>query len=338
MRGNRRQVRLLTRHFLRRFLDNDLIAPDTDLHTPLAAVIAALLIVSATVASVGVLAMSQVPAAAQEPDATPEDRPKIALWMRYEFRRDRFRYRFENPSSFDTTFTVPHYFTQSYRADNQWVFAGARYPVFDSVAETEFGLTPERVTVGDDYDTFFQPDGNIVVYGTTADVSLRSYRFSQRLESRTVRGWTARLGYTYQRDRSVFHPSFSTTMQSSPPSCSSFWNPARETTISEVHEIQVGAARRFALSRAWTIRALADLAPVRLAKLTTILPDKYPGEDLVFLSKGVSLTPRFSALWLRGRWAADLSLTYSATWNYGKADQFQRNAIGAGVRIGFTPR
>ena len=50
MAQGRGQVRLLTRHFLRRFLDNDLIAPDTDLHTSVAGVVAALLIVSATVA------------------------------------------------------------------------------------------------------------------------------------------------------------------------------------------------------------------------------------------------------------------------------------------------
>jgi hypothetical protein len=50
MAQGRGQVRLLTRHFLRRFLDNDLVAPDTDLHTSVAGVVAALLIVSATVA------------------------------------------------------------------------------------------------------------------------------------------------------------------------------------------------------------------------------------------------------------------------------------------------
>jgi len=296
---------------------------------------------------VGVLGLSQVPVAAQE--ATPptedrgkasvgdqrpaEDRAKIAFRVRYEFRRDRFRYRFENPSNFNTTFTVPHFFAQSYRADNHWLVAGARYRLFDSIAETEIGVTPQRVTVGDDYDTFFQPDGNIVVYGTTADVSLRSHRFSQRLESRPIRGWTARLGYTYQRDRSVFHPSFSTTTQSSPAASSSFWNPARETTISEVHEISIGAARRFAVSRAWTILGLADLAPVRLAKLTTILPDKYPGQDIVFLSKGLSLAPGVNAAWRRGRWAADLSLAYSTTWNYHRSDQFHRNALAVGVAV-----
>lgn len=50
MSADRGQFRLLTRHFLRRFIDNDLIAPGQDLHASLAAVLAAFLIVSATVA------------------------------------------------------------------------------------------------------------------------------------------------------------------------------------------------------------------------------------------------------------------------------------------------
>lgn len=276
-------------------------------------------------------------AGAQDATAGAEDRGKIAFWLRYEFRYDRFRYRFENPSSFNTPFTVPHFFAQSYHADNHWLIAGARYPLFDSMAETEFGLTPQRTSVGDDYDTYFQPDGNVVVYGTTADVSLRSYRFSQRLESRPVGKWVARIGYTYQRDRSVFHPSVSTTTQSVPPSFSSFWNADRESTISEVHEVQVGAARSFVLSRQWTVRGLADVAPVRLARLTTILPDKYPGQDIVFLSKGLSLSPSVVASWRRARWAVDLSIAYSTTWNYNTSDQFHRSTAATGIRVRFTP-
>jgi hypothetical protein len=260
-----------------------------------------------------------------------------AFWMRYELRRDRFRYRFENPSSFDTPFTVPHFFAQSYRADNQWLVAGARYRLFDSMAETEFGLTPQRVSVGDDYDTFFQPDGNVVVYGTTADVSLRSYRFSQRLESRPMKGWTARIGYSYQRDRSVFHASPSTTTESSSSSFSSFWNTARETTISAVHEVQAGIGRRFAVSRAWTISGHVDVAPVRLAWLTTILPDKYPGQDIVFVSQGISVSPAIAATWLRGRWAMQASVDHYATWNYHASDQFHRTTIGGSLRVQFTP-
>jgi hypothetical protein len=267
----------------------------------------------------------------------PDDSRRMSIFVRYEYRYDRSRYRFENPSSFNTPFTVPHFFEQHYRADNQWLIAGARYHLFDSIAETEFGLTPQRVSVGDDYDTFFQPEGNTVVYGTTADISLRSLRFSQRLESRPVRGWVARVGYIYQRDRSIFHPSLSTTTQTAPPSVSSFWNTDRESTISEVHEVAVGAARSFVLSPRWTVDAVADLAPIRLAKLTTILPDKYPGQDIVFLSKGFSFTPGLVAGWRRARLAVDVAIAYSTTWNYRSSDQFHRTTAAAGIRVRFMP-
>ncbi len=258
-----------------------------------------------------------------------------SFWLGYEWRRDRFRYRFENASSFNTAALVPHHFEQSYRSDNNWLVAGARYSIFADAAETEIGITTERRARGEDYDTFFQPDGNIVVYGTTADVSLRGLRFSQRFESRDARGWRARMGYSYERDRSVFFPSLSTTTQTHPASSTSFWNAARETTISEVHQFQVGVMRRIVLSKTWMVAGIADVAPLRLARLTTVLPDKYPGQDIVFVSTGMSLAPRLDLAWERGRTSLAVTVAYDTTWNYVASNQFHQSAVGGGIRISF---
>lgn len=259
---------------------------------------------------------------------------KTTWWVGYEAARDRFRYHFDNPSSFNTTYTVPHFFEQSYRADNTWLVAGGRYPLLGGFGETEVAASVERATTGDDYDTFFQPDGNVIVYGTTAEVSLRGFRFSQHLESQPRRGFSLRAGYSYQRARSIFHDSESTTTMSIPPSFSSFWNTGRETTISELHEVQVGTAWRAGGPQGWSIVARADAAPVRLARLTTILPDKYPGQDIVFMSKGLSVASRLTVGWQRHAFLVRLSAGHYGTWNYRSTDQFHRDLFAAAVHVG----
>src|SRR5262245_64089340 len=44
-----------------------------------------------------------------------------------EAQRDRFTYHFENPSSVDTPFLVPHFFEQTYNADNIWLVGRVNY-------------------------------------------------------------------------------------------------------------------------------------------------------------------------------------------------------------------
>ena len=73
--------------------------------------------------------LHSAPALAQQQDAR-------GVSAGVETTRDRFHYRFENPSSFGTVELVPHEFTQTYWADNQWVALRAR---FGPVSEEEMG-------------------------------------------------------------------------------------------------------------------------------------------------------------------------------------------------------
>ena len=66
----------------------------------------------------------------------------------YEVHRDHLRYTFANRSSIDTDFLVPHTFTQSYVANNQWFVLSSGYPLGSNRFETEFAITPERQTPG----------------------------------------------------------------------------------------------------------------------------------------------------------------------------------------------
>lgn len=78
------------------------------------------------------------------------DGPTFLLGV--EVRRDRYRYHFDNPSSADTTFLVPHFFEQAYVADNVWLVATGRYTA-GVRWETSLGSAPLRTVRADDYDS-----------------------------------------------------------------------------------------------------------------------------------------------------------------------------------------
>ena len=112
---------------------------------------------------------------AQSADERPADDRAVSVTVGYEISVERLRYRFENPSMFDTLFLVPHAFTQSYRASNQWVVAAVAYRLGGDRFATEAGFTPRRRTRGSDFDTFNNP-GDVIVYGTDGHVQMRSCR------------------------------------------------------------------------------------------------------------------------------------------------------------------
>jgi hypothetical protein len=249
-----------------------------------------------------------------------------------EARQDRFRYHFENPSSFDTVALVPHEFTQTYAGDNTWAVARARYRAFGHAWESEVALTPERTMRGDDFDRFFQPGGDRVVIGTTGDVRMRSLRLVQTVDLADVSGFVLRVGYRYWRDRSDFQPGIYRVTHTSPASATVQPSSGHETTISEVHEVRVGVSRRGRMGPRWRIEASTDVAPTARARLTTRLPDKYPGQDIVFDTLGLAVSSRVAFV-RSGRWPIELALDYSRTFSYLADGAFRRSALGVSVGI-----
>ena len=106
----------------------------------------------------------------------PSARAQTEAGVTYELQRDRYVYRFENPSSFDTPAVVPHFFEQTYVGDNHWLLGHIGYGGVRLRGRTRAGLTATVTTRGDDVDTFFQPGGDVVTSGTTGNVSLSSWR------------------------------------------------------------------------------------------------------------------------------------------------------------------
>jgi hypothetical protein len=248
-----------------------------------------------------------------------------------EARRDRFTYRFDNPSSIDTPFLVPHFFEQKYVADNVWLMASASY-VAGIRWETAAGVTPQRESTGDDYDTFFNPGGTVLVSGTTGGISIRSWQVSQRGEV-ARRGAAALLsGYRLRLDRSDFHLGHKTVTRNGVVIEASDVT-TRETTSSQLHELLFGLTAAFDLDNRWRFSVDAEVSPVALGRLLVQLPDKYPGQDLVFLatvgtaSSYATLTRRFD------NWALTFSLEGGATWSYRSTAALSRRVLGLRVAV-----
>jgi hypothetical protein len=261
--------------------------------------------------------------------------PAPGVSVSYEATRDRFHYRFENPSSFDTAELVPHEFQQTYWGDNHWLTVRATYRAGTRALTTEFAATPQRTTRGDDFDTFFQPSGDIAVSGTTGNVSMRSLRIRQTVALGRGFGIDWMAGYQYRRDRSVFHDATKIVTHTQPPSRVETLETTRETTISNVHEVQFVAARAWNTQRRWRGNVEVALSPTTNARLTTILPDKYPGREILFTAIVFTLAPRVTIAYGE-RWPIELSVGGIRTFSYQNSRQFERTAASVSVGIGWT--
>jgi hypothetical protein len=266
---------------------------------------------------------------AQQPE--PEGR---GISAGVETTRDRFHYRFENPSSFGTVDLVPHEFTQTYWADNRWLVVRARFGPEHHVFESEVAATPSRTTRGDDYDTFFQPTGDIVVTGTTGDVAMRSWRARQTIGLGRVAGIDWSIGYQFRHDRSNFGPGLKTISHTQPASLESSIIYTRETTISAVYGLVIGMDRRWNAG-SWSGAVGIEASPASRARLTTLLPDKYPGQSIVFSALVASLDPRFTIGYGR-HWPVSVTAGYFRTLRYTGSSQLIREAASVGVSFGYS--
>ena len=107
----------------------------------------------------------------------------------------------------------------------------------------------------------------------------------------------------------------------------------QETTISQVHEFAFGVMKRAPLGSAWTLVAGADASPVTVARLTTILPLKYPGLELLFQAKVLALTGRVELVWRQWRWPVVFMLNHGRTWSYRSSGQFSRDTLQFAVQL-----
>jgi hypothetical protein len=294
------------------------------------------------VAAVAILTLPA--AAAHGQDASPAAEPAATavpsasdgpqFLMSVEARRDRFRYHFDNPSSADTPFFVPHFFEQQYVADNVWLVATGRYTA--SVRwETSLGAAPERAVRGDDYDTFFDPGDVVIVSGTTGDAFMRSFLISQRADIGRAGPIQLSLGYRLRWDRFDFQLGHKTVTRNGVLIAASE-ETSREMTDSQVHEVLVGFSAASPLGGVWRLAVSGEVSPATVARLSVQLPDKYPGQDLVFVANVVAASARVALVRAGERWPLDIAMLVEHTWSYRSTAQLSRSAQSVALRVGRT--
>ena len=249
-----------------------------------------------------------------------------------EDARDRFTYHFENPSAFDTPQLVPHFFEQTYVADNLWLVASLRYTA-GIPWETSGAATIQRTLPATDYDTFFDPDGTIVVSGTSGDADRRSLRVTQRGEL----GHAGRVafvgGYTIRFDRANFGVGHKTVARDARV-VEAFDVTTPEITSSLVQEFFFGATVRRAVGTGWRMTIGGEAAPTTTGRLAIELPEKYPGQQFVFVATSLTGTARLTLSRAPNRRPIELSIDAAHAWRYSSENALTRERFSARLTVG----
>lgn len=248
-------------------------------------------------------------------------------------RRD-YTYRFENDSSFDTPFLVPHFFEQHYEVTGPALGVRARYALFGHAWSTAVTLTPERRAFGSDFDTFFQPGGDIATSGTAGDVDLAGFGIEQTFGFVTRDEWEIGFRVAWRRDRADFLPADRVVTHTQPPSETREWTTDRERTVSRTLESGLTARWRPALTGPWALDITAHASPTVHTRLLTQLPDKYPGRDIVFDALAWSAGAEASLARRIGRVRAGVWMSMERAGSYRQSARFERTVLAAGVSAG----
>lgn len=190
--------------------------------------------------------------------------------------RESLRYRFDNPSSFDTVELVPHFFEQTYVTSNVWIGGRITYPLFGRVSETRGSATPTARRRADDFDTFFQPDGNVVRSGTTGNASIRSLQILERISVDRIGSIDVGVSLGYRRDTARYHEGLGILTTTRPPTDVRRLVTTREFVTSQLFEAGV-----FAAGDGSAFSGSVDVVAVGTGRLAIQLPDKYPGRTIV---------------------------------------------------------
>ncbi|MBI4486033.1 MAG: hypothetical protein HY655_08490, partial [Acidobacteria bacterium] len=213
-----------------------------------------------------------------------------------------------------------------------WFVASARYAKGVSW-ETSGGLTPQRLSTADDYDTFFNPDGTVMVSGTTGGASVRAFRFSQLAEAGRIGPLRLVTGYRFRLDRTVFHLGHKTVTRNA-ALVEALDVTTRETTSSQQHAILARVEANSVLRDKWRLSIAGDLAPVALGRLLIQLPDKYPGRDLVYLAKVGTGSAQVMVARTFRQWTLAISADAGTTWSYRRTARLHHQSTGAQVSVG----
>ena len=251
-----------------------------------------------------------------------------------ELTRERTTYHFDAPSSYDTSELVPHFFEQHYVLDNVWVELTAAYRA-RADWKTSIGVTPVRQALATDFDTFYNPDGIVWVAGTTGDARVHSLRLEQEAELGRAHGVRLSGGYRMQMDRADFLEGDRTDTRNG-VLISRRVVTTREYTSAQSHQIFVRASQTLAIAPQWQVQLSLDASPAALYRLAIQLPDKYPGQTLVYSTANLAATGRVDLARTRSNWPVAVHTRVGHAWRYSTRQRANRDLLSLGVSVGRT--
>ena len=108
----------------------------------------------------------------------------------------------------------------------------------------------------------------------------------------------------------------------------------REYTNAQLHELFVSGSHVRDLSSGWRLRLSGDVAPAAVSRLAIQLPDKYPGQTLVYRTTNLIANGELEVGRRIGNWPTSLFLLADPAWNYRSSQSVQRGAIALCVAVG----
>ncbi|OFW24543.1 MAG: hypothetical protein A3G21_18490 [Acidobacteria bacterium RIFCSPLOWO2_12_FULL_66_21] len=250
-----------------------------------------------------------------------------------EPRSESLVYRFENPSRYDTSELVPHSFQQTYDTDNLWLGARAGHPFFKRRGRFEAAMSPAATRRADDFDTFHQPDGNVIVTGTTGNATLRGWRISDQVFLGSRKGVAFGLGYAHRHDHARFHDGDGITTTAMPASVVHRLVTTREDTTSQLHVVSWIAETSRDVGRRGSFAVRADIAPLARARLTVVLPDKYPGQRLVFDARIAAASFGVRYAWMAGKWSVGAGAKAGRTFGWQRSARMTLRSLSVSLDL-----
>lgn len=253
-------------------------------------------------------------------------------------RAESFRYRFDNPSTFDSPTPVPHFFEQKYDTIPLWLGADARYQLGGIPMQTSVAFSRRARTRGSDIDTFFLTSGDIATSGTDGHVTLGSFDVSHRMTIAEALGWTVGFSSRFRRDRADFLPDDRIVTHTKPASITREFITDNETTVSQVLAFGATAQRSHALGGRWQAEVSATVEPFVRGRLSIKLPQKYPDIDLVYYA--LSAAGRVDAALVRrlDSWHIGVHVFAAVGHGYRRTPTYAFTSVGAAVFAGIGRR
>ena len=172
------------------------------------------------------------------------------------------------------------------------------------------------------FDTFFQPDGNVVRSGTTGNASIRSLQILERISADRIGSIAVGVSLGYRRDTARYHEGLSILTTTRPPTDVRRLVTTREFVTSQLFEAGVFAARDGS-----AFSGSVDVVAVGTGRLAIQLPDKYPGRTIVAVGSYSSAMVEGAYTRRAGPAVARVGAGASLPWRHSSAMRLRRLSL-----------